>query len=44
MHLIHGIIVPCDDSLPGPDDPLRAASGGFGKWLDLSPAYSSSSC
>ena len=29
----------CDDSLPGPDDPLRTVSGGFGKWLDLCPAY-----
>ena len=27
-----------DDSLPGPDDPLRTVSGGFGKRLDLCPA------
>jgi hypothetical protein len=29
----------CDDSLPGPDDPLRTASGGFGKRVDICPAY-----
>ena len=39
IRLIPGTFLSCDDSLPGPDDPLRIASRSSGKRVDICPAY-----